>query len=100
MSYEGKNQEGTRHLGAAVGSSTTDKAGQNPIYCQGSSAVPMSNLIKTCLPLFPFNLAAAFLVAACAERALDKGGSIFLHICPALAFVKDWNLERKGGGTV
>ena len=42
--------------------------------------------------------ASAFLVgAACAEHSLSKVGSIFLHICLAFAFTKDWNLKWKNG---
>ena len=34
------------HLGTAVRSSSAYKAGQNPVHCQGSSAVALRNLIK------------------------------------------------------
>ena len=41
---------------------------------------------------------AAFLVgAACAEHSLSKVGSMFLHICLAFAFTKDWNLKWING---
>ena len=40
-------KKGGSHLGTNVGSTSTDKTGQNTIYCQGSSAVSLSNLIET-----------------------------------------------------
>ena len=48
------------------------------------------NLLKYWL--FP-HLAASFLVAACTKHALTVGESGFLHICLAINWSRDWNLD-------
>lgn len=40
-------------------------------------------------------LAAAFLIAACTKHSLAEGESIFLHICLALNWTRDRNLDSK-----
>ena len=41
---------------------------------------------------FP-HLTAAFLVAACTKHALTESESGFLHICLAINWSRDWNLD-------
>ena len=48
--------QGSSHLGTDVRSTSTDKTGQNPIYCQGSSAVSLSNLFNGVLWNIGFSL--------------------------------------------
>ena len=52
--------KGSSHLGTNVRSTSTDKTSKNPIYCQGSSAVSLSNLLES-FEIFTFSSLGSFL---------------------------------------
>ena len=53
--------KGSSHLGTNVRSTSTDETGQNPIYCQGSSTVSLSNLFNGVLWNIGFSSLGSFL---------------------------------------
>ena len=86
------------YLGTAFGSSSTDKASQNPIYCQGSSAVALDINVIELSKVFMWRLAyiaASFIVAPSTKHALTKVEPIFLDICLALNLTNNSNLKEK-----